>query len=123
MENTTEPSPDYIIPILEKINSPNFKMNWDIGHANVFSQIAIVDWIPIIKDHLKYIHFHNNDGSCDQHRWNEKRNIDGNIDYEIIFKKLADMDLHPIITTELYIKRELLQALDFIEIMKKKYNI
>jgi len=119
MENTTEPNPDYILPIVEKVNSSKFQINLDIGHTNVFSEIPIVDWIPALKDYIKYIHFHNNDGSCDQHRWNEK----GTIDYEPIFKKLSDLDLHPIITTEIYKNSELLNALDFLDTMKEKYNL
>lgn len=119
MENTTEPNPEYIVPILEKANSPNFQMNWDIGHANVFSNIPLVDWIPAVKNFLKYIHFHNNDGTSDQHRWNES----GSIDYEAIFKKLSETDLHPIVTTEIYRRDELLNALNFIDKIKLKYNL
>ncbi len=119
MENTTEPNPDYILPIVEKANSRSFQVNLDIGHTNVFSEIPIVDWITALKDYIKYIHFHNNDGSCDQHRWNER----GTIDYKQVFKKLSDLNLHPIITTEIYGKRELLNALDFIEKMKEDYGL
>ncbi len=119
MENTLESRPDYIVPIIEKINSPYFQINWDIGHANLFTEVPLVNWISAFKNCLKYIHFHTNNGKYDQHIWNDK----GTINFEPIFLRIAEYDLHPIFTTEIYKRSELEDALIFLETQLSKYNI
>ena len=119
MENTNETRPDYMLPIIEKANSPCFQINWDIGHANLFTEIPLEDWVSAFGKHLKYIHFHTNNGRYDQHVWNEN----GTINFDPIFSRIAENNLHTIFTTEIYEKRELKNALNFLKEKLLEYNV
>ena len=46
-----------------------------------------------------------------------------NLEAISIFRKLSELDIHPIITTEVYRRVELLNALNFIDEMKNKFRV
>ncbi len=65
LENLWEPDPELFKEIMDKVNSPFFKVCLDTGHANVFSKVPLTKWISILKNHLVYIHVNDNKGDKD----------------------------------------------------------
>ena len=118
LENTTETRPDYMMPIIERANSPHFQVIFDPGHANLFSEVPLTQWVRAFGDHLRYIHFHTNHGVYDEHIWGE-----GTIDFDSLFNEISKMGQHPIFATEIYNTKELLSALDFLEDKLEEYKI
>jgi len=119
LENTTETRPEYMLPIIEKINSPHLQIIFDPGHANLFSEVPLIEWIKVFNNHLYYIHFHTNNGEYDEHCWNDK----GTIDFDAIFSEISSRNLHLIFSTELYKKEELLVGLEYLNMKIMEYNI
>ncbi|MBX2860127.1 MAG: sugar phosphate isomerase/epimerase [Vampirovibrio sp.] len=78
MENFMDDRPDILVDMAEGVDSPNFKVCLDTGHANLFSQVSAVDWVDTMSSHLDYIHAHNNHGELDDHNGF----LDGNIDMD-----------------------------------------
>jgi sugar phosphate isomerase/epimerase len=67
IENFMEYNPDIILELLTKVNRKNFKMCFDVGHANIFSKIGIIKWIEIVNENIGFVHLHNNNGETDEH--------------------------------------------------------
>jgi sugar phosphate isomerase/epimerase len=109
-ENTSEPRPDYIKAIVDKIDSDHFKFVLDVGHAHLFSESPLADWITTFGDDLAYMHLHNNDGITDQHNPLHK----GTIDFDAIFQTLDQAGIAPILTTEIY-DPGLPESLDYLQ--------
>jgi sugar phosphate isomerase/epimerase len=76
IENFLESTPEHIVKLLSRINSPHLKACLDTGHANLFSQCPPVDWIHDYGPHVVYIHAHNNGGDVDSHDAFDKGIID-----------------------------------------------
>ena len=67
LENAHEVSPDLQLALIDEVNDPRLGICLDIGHAQVFSQTAVIDWITALGNRITYVHLHDNDGSADQH--------------------------------------------------------
>lgn len=66
-ENVYDPTPDLMVKVAELVETSNFKLCLDIGHANHFSQIPVLDWARAFGNHVGHVHVHDNDGSRDAH--------------------------------------------------------
>lgn len=67
IENFLDPSPDSILTLLSRINSPHLKACLDTGHVNIFSNLSPIDWLKQLGSNVVYIHAHNNGGELDSH--------------------------------------------------------
>jgi sugar phosphate isomerase/epimerase len=67
IENFLDPSPEPMLTMLSRINSPHLKACLDTGHVNIFSPLSPVDWLRELGPHVAYIHAHNNGGQLDSH--------------------------------------------------------
>jgi sugar phosphate isomerase/epimerase len=76
IENVYEEDYILIADLIENINHPNFSMCLDIGHVNVNSSKSLEYWIKGLKDKIKHVHLHNNDGIRDYHYGLNKGTID-----------------------------------------------
>ncbi|MBI2547159.1 MAG: sugar phosphate isomerase/epimerase [Candidatus Aenigmarchaeota archaeon] len=76
------------INLMKVILSPGKKLCLDIGHANLYTNQAVPDWIREFGKRMTHAHLHNNDGTEDSHR------ISGYMDLISIAKMLkCDMSL------------------------------
>ena len=75
IENLLEHDPEIIIDVINSVNNNCLKMCFDIGHANVFSKIKIIDWIKEVNKNIGYVHMHNNYGEKDEHNGLNNGNI------------------------------------------------
>lgn len=67
IENVFEKNPDNLTELVKIIESDYFGICLDIGHFNLFSKISFKEWWNKIKDSIKHIHIHDNNGKRDQH--------------------------------------------------------
>lgn len=97
IENAFEKTPEALVEIVKTVNSANFKICFDGGHFNAFSDTDPIDAFDMIPPELiGEIHLSDNDGSDDQHLPLGK----GNIDVEALFKRVEGLKINPIFTLE-----------------------
>ena len=72
---------------IKSFNNENIVMCLDTGHMNMFKDDPYED-ILLIKDKLRVLHIHDNNGQSDSHLFPYM----GNIDWEKIIKGLKDID-------------------------------
>lgn len=109
IENVLERNPSLILDIISGVNSPNLKASLDTGHANLFSEVKISEWIKTYGKHLHHMHIHNNFGDDDSH--NSLTN--GTVDFNEIFNTLKELNLNPNIVFEIFKKNDLIESLDY----------
>jgi sugar phosphate isomerase/epimerase len=78
LENDVEKSPDLLVRLVNKVNSPVFGLCMDIGHQHLFSELDALEWVQRMDNRLFHIHLHDNDRTSDRH-WPIGR---GTIDFE-----------------------------------------
>ncbi len=109
-ENTAETRPEIVKPIIDKINSDKFKFILDTGHANLFSEVPMEDWLTTFGDDLVYMHVHNNYKDYDSH----SSVLKGTINFDYMFRVMDKLNIAPAITTEIY-GDELLESIDYLQ--------
>jgi sugar phosphate isomerase/epimerase len=109
-ENTAEPGPEIIKPIIDTVNSSNFKFILDVAHANLHSKVPLEDWLTTFGPDLVYMHVNNNYRNYDSHN----SVLKGTINFDYLFTVLDKLDIAPIITTEIY-EDGLLESLDYLQ--------
>jgi len=76
-----EESPIYLKTLVDSIDSPNFKVCFDVVHWYVFSKQPIEEWFKVIGEHVVELHLHDNTGEGDDHM----AIGDGKIDFPLLF--------------------------------------
>lgn len=84
IENVFERNPDNIAELLEKLPRNIAGFCFDPGHANLFSEIEITEWLTPFSGRVFEVHLHDNHGKVDEHL----PIGDGNIPFDRIFKIL-----------------------------------
>jgi sugar phosphate isomerase/epimerase len=110
-ENIYEPRPEILKPVFDRINSERFKFIFDIGHANIISEVPIEEWVAAFGRDLVYMHAHNNYGNYDQHNSVRK----GTINFDYTFKLFEKYEIAPIISTEVFEKAGMIESIDYLE--------
>lgn len=67
IENFLDPTPETMLTLLSRVNSPHLRACLDTGHVNIFSNLSPIDWIRELSGYIAYIHAHNNAGQIDSH--------------------------------------------------------
>ena len=111
MENTAEPSPEILKQIIDRMGSSRFKLNMDVGHTNIFSEVPLQEWPRVFAEDLAYMHVHNNDGTCDAHA----SVLNGTVDYDELLDCLDELGIAPVLSTEVFGAGPLLESLDYLE--------
>lgn len=93
IENIFEESPEMIKDLIETIDLPNVRINFDIGHARL-GTVTLEKWIKELKGYLAYIHLHSNDRVYDLHR------IPSDIEVMALNNLLDKYELDPVIALE-----------------------
>ncbi|MCP4228786.1 MAG: sugar phosphate isomerase/epimerase [bacterium] len=96
VENIFETTPDIVTDIAKTADSPNLRVCFDVGHANIFSTIELREWVETISSYLGYVHMHDNDGVCDDHLLPG----DGSADIEAVIAALTRLKHIPAISLE-----------------------
>lgn len=109
IENVLERDYNLILDIISGVNSPNLKASIDTGHANLFSEVKISEWIKAYGKHLHHMHIHNNFGDDDSHY----SLLKGNIDFNEIFNTLKESNSNPAIVFEIFKKSDLIESMEY----------
>jgi sugar phosphate isomerase/epimerase len=95
IENIFEGDPSWLRELIDIIDLSNVKICLDIGHAKLMSgEDQLKNWFKILKDDIKYIHFHWNNGIYDEHKPPMEENI------RLLSDLLEKFDLNPVISLE-----------------------
>ncbi len=109
MENVHERIPSMITNLIDGVNSPNLKASLDTGHANLFSNYSVDEWIKSYSSRLHHMHIHNNCGEDDEHN----SLLKGTINFDKVFTELKKQQFNPIIVFEMFEKQNLIESLDY----------
>lgn len=115
IENIFEETPETIIKLLKRINSPNFKHCFDTGHFNIFARVDLQKWFKILGENIFEVHIHDNNKLSDSHLPPGR----GDFDFESFFKLLKKSSKKPIITIEPHKVTHLSETL---KVLKKSYS-
>ena len=96
LENIFEENPSILKRLLAAIDSPYLGYCLDPGHGNLFSEVAIVEWIEVLSSRLIEVHLHDNHRQADEHLPLGC----GAIDFSAVFLSLREKKLKPIYTIE-----------------------
>ncbi|EAY27029.1 sugar phosphate isomerase/epimerase family protein [Microscilla marina] len=89
LENTGEPTADYIHQILNQLDPQVFATCLDTGHLNVFGDNKnVLDWVNTYSHQLGYVHLHANFGKRDEHI----AYTEGNMDFTGFFEALTNIE-------------------------------
>jgi sugar phosphate isomerase/epimerase len=103
-----EPEPGLLIEkfgqyleFAERVNHPALGLNFDIGHAYCVSEDP-AEWVPIMKPHTKHYHFEDIAATRVHHHLVPG---DGAIDFDGVFRAIAEHTPDIWVTVELYPNR------------------
>lgn len=68
LENYLETQPDLLVDIAEGVDDPRLQLCLDVGHANAYSYVPVMDWLKSCAPWIGHIHVSNNDGKEDLHQ-------------------------------------------------------
>lgn len=67
IENVLDDEPYMLAEIVKTVHDPRVGVCYDVGHANVVSELGQDVWMDTLAPYLKHLHIHNNDASRDSH--------------------------------------------------------
>lgn len=112
LENMWEYDPAIIGDVLDEVNSAHLKACLDVGHAHLFSNIILENWIDRLRRHLVYTHLNNNAGGLDQHL----SLSEGAIDYSRVLKILREFKKPPVLCLEMERVDDIRQSLPYFHL-------
>lgn len=115
LENVQEHNPEFVNNIIKEVNSPNLKASVDTGHANIHSELPVVDWIKGYNSKLHHMHWHNNFGDDDAHN----SILNGNIDFKEVIKTLKNYNLSPKIVFEIFDEKDVIESVNYFNEISK----
>ena len=107
VENVFEETPQYCIELMTKIDSPNYKLALDTGHANLYApKTNITDWIKAYGNNLYHMHLHNNFQTNDDHSNFER----GTLNFKKILEEIKKSEANPSFVFEMFKKEDIIQS-------------
>ncbi len=67
MENVLDPEIYPFLDVAKRVDSTDFGICLDIGHANCYSKHPAEKWATELAPYIRHVHLHDNDKSYDQH--------------------------------------------------------
>lgn len=92
MENVYDQDIAPIISVKDMVESPDFKLCLDIGHANCYSPRPLSEWIQAYKGYAGQIHIHDNCGNKDSHLGLGRGNIEVEETLSMLMKYIPEAD-------------------------------
>jgi sugar phosphate isomerase/epimerase len=96
LENIYEQTPDTLLDLVARLDTPWFGHCFDIGHWQLFGSTNQSGWLKAIAPRLFHLHLHDNHGQSDDHL----PVGEGSIDYAPLLKMLAELRPLPSLTLE-----------------------
>ncbi len=113
LENVYEEDPDFILTILDTVNSSNLKACIDIGHLNILPKkaVSVNEWITHTARHLHHMHIHNNSGVFDEHN----SVLNGTMCLKSILTHLKENNIKPNLSLEIFNETHAIESYEFIK--------
>ena len=111
LENVYEQTPEMILTLIEEMDSENLGFCLDMGHMNVFGEVALSEWLDALGPHLKEVHLHDNNGHSDSHGPIGS----GTAPFKELFQYLYDQEKRPVVTLEPHEEATLWVSLENLE--------
>ena len=111
LENVYEQTPEMILTLIEKMDSEHLGFCLDMGHMNVFGEVALSEWLDALGPHLKEVHLHDNNGHSDSHGPIGS----GTAPFKELFQYLHDQEKRPVVTLEPHEEATLWVSLENLE--------
>lgn len=111
LENVYEQTPEMILTLIEEMDSENLGFCLDMGHMNVFGEVALAEWLDALGPHLKEVHLHDNNGHSDSHGPIGS----GTAPFKELFQYLHDQEKRPLVTLEPHEEATLWASLENLE--------
>jgi sugar phosphate isomerase/epimerase len=111
LENVYEQTPEMILTLIEEMDSENLGFCLDMGHMNVFGEVALSEWLDALGPHLKEVHLHDNNGHSDSHGPIGS----GTVPFKELFQYLHDQEKRPVVTLEPHEEATLWVSLENLE--------
>ncbi len=111
VENVFEEEPQTLRNLIEGVGSPNFRFCFDTGHYFVFSKTPLPRWFDLLGEFLAEVHFHDNDGTRDDHL----PLGEGEMDFGEFFDLLGHINPRPIMAVEPHDEAHLWSSLTALE--------
>lgn len=111
LENVYEQTPEMILTLIEEMDSENLGFCLDMGHMNVFGEVALSEWLDALGPHLKEVHLHDNNGHSDSHGPIGS----GTAPFKELFQYLHDQEKRPLVTLEPHEEATLWASLENLE--------
>lgn len=111
LENVYEQTPEMILTLIEEMSSENLGFCLDMGHMNVFGEVALSEWLDALGPHLKEVHLHDNNGHIDSHGPIGS----GTAPFKELFQYLHDQEKRPLVTLEPHEEATLWTSLENLE--------
>ncbi len=86
IENIFEDEPSMLAVLMEKLASEHFGICFDTGHCNLFTNVAVSDWVQALNPYILELHLHDNTGTADEHL----PVGEGNFDFTLFFSLLKN---------------------------------
>ncbi len=96
LENVYERDVEFFVSACETFKNQGLGICFDCGHYNVYGATPLEEWLGALAPYLRAVHLHSNNGKADEHLAVDE----GNIDFEKIFRILAEKKVAPLITIE-----------------------
>lgn len=96
VENIQDTRPEPLVALATAINAPNLGLSLDVGHAHLYSPLALDRWVWGTQPYLRHCHLHDNDGIHDRH-WPLG---EGNMTFRAFFEAASAMPQPPRVTVE-----------------------
>jgi len=67
LENIFEETPSTLIELFGHFKDKNLYFCFDTGHFNLFSRLPLEEWLIPLKNRIREMHIHDNNGNADDH--------------------------------------------------------
>lgn len=111
IENVFEDEPSNLKALFEAVDSPLLRHCFDVGHWNLFVKMSMEEWFAEVGQWIAEAHIHDNSGKKDDHN----AIGDGNIDFDIFFRLMAQYAPDAAWTLEAHSRETLEKALTKIK--------
>lgn len=115
LENTHEPTPETLAGIVKSLNRDNIGICFDLGHWFSFEKGSrnndFDNWFEVFSPYIRHLHLHDNNGDSDSHMTLGK----GNIDWNYIVPKLAELSPRPTITLEPHNREDFEGSIEYLK--------
>ncbi len=111
LENIFEETPETLVAVLKKLDSPWLGHCFDAGHWRLFAKNSMEQWFSSLSPWIRHLHVHDNFGDRDAHM----AVGEGDIDFDKLFRLVATLKNPPTVTLEIHDCEALLRCVDTVK--------